>query len=1505
MKKNSRVRRWLAMILCMTLVLSSNVVSMAAEENGTEVQAITEEPVIEETEPAAADEPVPEDITETETLMTETPETVPTEEPATEEPTEEPVDTEVPTETVTEPETPEVPETPETPAQDETEEPVQEETPAETERNEVALQEWVQEVNGATVKVVAEKGVLPEEAVLSAVEITDEAEVEQLEKAAEEQAIEKKVAIENIIAYDIKFLVNSEEVQPNGNVQVTVDTPIIESGQEASVLHVDDSNMAEDMQGTVDEQGNVVFETPHFSKYVIVQEGDSEVEITIEHYNMNNEKIYADDVLTLPVGGKVNNYAKATNWNVEQVFVDGKELSEEELAEIKVAKKTEIKICYSPKETEVSGATTFYDYTIKAGTDWRNNEYSINMPSNYNGTGGSNRNRMTAGVDGANYKDYRSQAAHSNWASEFGGEAYYHKNPYLGLVTGLDENGDVVFSVPQPGFFVDSGANVWVQPGMFSGQGEHRDLRKVYTDYTLKFAQTGDTYTLNRVEKNAQAVKNGAAGENFFPLDDVKVQYGSGTDSEDAHNFYFGMRYDVNFKIGDYVGPLNYTFKGDDDLWVILDGKRVVIDLGGIHEALEGTVDLWNYILHEGYKDDEKASLSIDEKQKEHTLTILYMERGANSSNCEMKFTLPSATISEVTEVPMADLLLKKVKKDGSTLEGAQFALKDSTGAVIQTATSTSDGSVKFSKLKEGTYTLEETQAPSGYIPSLETWVVKVEVNEEGTAVATLYLSDGKTEYKERRGSYYEVVNVTRQEVIDSSIEYDKTAHIENWEERIYNIDITASSIAKETITKDGTAEIMLVLDLSGSMNYGNIGASNKDASYERIGRYSEVMQSLDTTKVYYYGSKKCPMIYIEDKWQYYKNETEGWVEVPNASRNNVYTKASRLTGVKEALNSFVSSIAETSPNIKLGVTTFSSGNYTNNEVLVPLTTVGTDKVSIIKNINKVEANGGTNPGKGLELAKEELTKNETTGQGVSQYVILFTDGTPTGSGSEWSDSAAGYAKVQSDLIKAEDIHLYTIGFGLTERAKNWLSGASEEWIDYDGKEMNASGIASTDCAWTAENMDELKELFKQLQDTITKDVDIKEAEIKDVIDPRFVILDDEGKPITKEYPGIDEGITLENGGTVYFDSETGYQYIVWTNQTIPAKGKDGKQWHQTIKVKAQEDYIGGNGIETNISPDSQIHTGYGDVTLPQPTVNVKVDLTVANAGEKIFLGENVPTDAETLKKLFDESNYAKYNGVEAQDFVMEWYRDASCTNKITVEDMAKEYPTGKTEFYLKVTYDAGKPKADSNTNTNGNVNGTETNGQYLVTAVNSQDASKAYGIYKVEVVSGEIDITKEITKPGNIDLEGAPIFTFKIEYRKPGVEDNAPATETYYRTIGFGEGEKTKEAETLTNLPKGTYKVTELDTQKYKLKSVSDNQSTCSVKPDNSSITFTLGGSKVDERANTEWTHGKAKFVNEKEAPNTNTDTDAYVNRFVKNADGTYTVQQIRVPEKKEESNN
>ena len=1277
--------------------------------------------------------------------------------------------------------------------------------------------EWSVQVGNATVKVKGSADALPENAQLSVSEITSEDEVKEIEKAVEEKAVEEQFTVKNIFSYDIKFLVDGTEVQPTTPVQVSVDTPEITSSENAAVLHVDDNNVAEDMNGTVDGEGKVVFDAPHFSKYVIVQKGGSEVTVTIEHYdNTKNpkEKIYADDVLTLPIGGKINDYTKATNWDVASVTkvetaADGTETTTpvDTDNEFSVTKDCTIKVYYTPKTKGFDGATTFYDYTVKAVTDdeARNNNntyFSFNML----GEKPNNGRKLTAGTREQNFEQYK------YWIpiGSFGANDYTKGTSVVkDILKGLDENGKVEFNYPEPGFFEDSDATCSVKVKKYDRFGrpyddyETRYLRKVYKDLKLGFEQKGDTYTLKDVkDQNGKILTTEGAG--FYPLENErKFSY---ENSEKAQNYFFGMRYDVLFKIGDYVGPMNYEFTGDDDLWVLLDGK-VVLDLGGIHQAASETVDIWEKL---GKTADQ---LTPEEKEKEHTLTVLYMERGAGESNCKMKFTLPSASIAEVSQVPMAELNLQKVNKNNEGLQGARFTLVNNETGEPQTASSVGEsGNVKFSKLRVGTYTLREDVAPSGYIPSLDTWIVKVELDSNNTAIATLYLSDGTTPYTDKAGSYYHILNMTKEELINSSLDYNKTAKVIDWDKRTYQIDITAASKLTSTTSTEqaAVADVMMVFDTSGSMLY-NTSNSDEDG-FKKVGQYKSVKDTLDTTKVYYYTKSiqtvkyrkwsyenaKQPMIYLNGKWIYYNGTL--WNNVDDSSTKTVYTIDSSLTGLKEAASTFTTSMAASSTNSRIGIATF---NYVGN-LVSELTTIGTNKDELVKKISSIYASAGTSPQLGLELALPQLEENMQ--ENVPRYVILFTDGAPSSEG----DKAA--SELQAQKLKEKGITVYTIGLKLNEDTKEWLE----------------DNIASKGCAYPASSVDELKTIFKNIQTTITHDQDMKNAQIKDVIDPRFVILDDSGNPITSNYSGIDKGITLTNGGTVYYDKTTGNQYIVWNEQTIP-NSKNGN-WKKSITVKAKDDYIGGNDVPTNISPDSMIHTGYGDAVLPQPKVNVKAELKVKNKEVTIYKGDSLPDTNTVLKEMFDlEGNTSKYN-VPESSFTTEWYSDPECTTKVT--DLTADT---ETTYYLKVSYDAGVPsdgRDGSTANTGGNIAGGT---DHIVEAVNENDSAKLYGIYTIKVVSGEIQITKKLESA----LETECTFNFSIK------DESGSEIKTVAITIPAGSTEAKLAGKDLTNLPRGTYTISEVNSNGYVLTNYQVDETTNCRNTRNErqeSVTFKLG---------------------------------------------------------------
>ncbi len=456
--------------------------------------------------------------------------------------------------------------------------------------------------------------------------------------------------------------------------------------------------------------------------------GNSDVKITVRHCDTNRREIYASE--TIPIDANSiyrGDLKKATNWDVKEIQIDNGSISNDNT--ITVNRDAIITVIYEAKEDNKKWAVTFFDYVVQPWQDgWLMKPGdSINTNDNYPKKSKPNH-RFAVGTYGQNFIE-------NQYYTWLGGKEInkYDKGTgdgakKTGIIKGLsDDYKNVIFSVDEPGVF-----------SLDAKKG-----KTVLNDYKLSFEQKGDTYKLQSVyDPKGDNVAD--AGNSFFPLDNAASRVHNDKGDSDDHNFYFGMRYDVEFTIGDYVGDMTYKFTGDDDLWVLIDGK-IALDLGGIHEALQGEVDIWKHLGLDRYnvQNDPK-----NQRNQKHTLTVLYMERGGYASNCQMEFTLPNANVININELTGGIILTKKSKDTDEALPGATFTLtNDANSNEIYTDTSLEDGRLAFSGLKAGaTYTLRETQAPEGYVVSNKTWKVKVTHNTStGEVSSQLYEADGET----------------------------------------------------------------------------------------------------------------------------------------------------------------------------------------------------------------------------------------------------------------------------------------------------------------------------------------------------------------------------------------------------------------------------------------------------------------------------------------------------------------------------------------------------------------------------------------------------------------------------------------------------------------------------------------------------------------------------------------------------------------------------------------
>lgn len=1234
---------------------------------------------------------------------------------------------------------------------------------------------------------------LPDDAELVVTPVTLSQEAEE---KISEQSFEKKESIEDIFAYDIKFMQGENEVQPGSTVKVSISKPEIKTGQDATVYHVDDNNNLEDMNGQVDENGDVVFDTPHFSTYVIINEGDHTINVTVEHYdnsNRNNpQKIYEDDTFTLEVGDTVNNYAKATNWDVEKVVVNNYTYTNKtQYEELKLSQDNSVvKVYYTPQNTFLKGETTFYDYTVRAGISGNHNKkyYSINQEDNYTN---KTENRLIAGTLDQQYDDYKSGLYN------YSPNIWYSDNPehvVEGLVNGLNENGDVIFNCAEPGFFVDTDLSVEVN-------NQTRYLRKVYKNYMLNFTQSGDTYTLTSVlDGNNRTVVNDV--NSFFPLDDVTVDYEEANTVDDynnPHNFYFGMRYDVKFSIGDYVGPLNYKFTGDDDLWVILDGKKIVIDLGGIHRAVSDEVDLWDEL---GL---EPGQLSNDEKNKEHTLTILYMERGANLSNCEMEFTLPSAEISEVTQVPKTNLTFTKQNTDGENLANARFELVNDATNATRTATSDAQGVVKFEGLVAGTYTLSEISTPSAdYVLPKETW--KVIVTTEGeTTTAKLYQSDGETLVDSNI-----IINYTEIEAVERDVEVNKTASVKDYDNRTYTINLSASSKAMSAEIEGGKVSVILVLDESGSME----------------------------------GS---------------------------------------ISTLQEAAKAFVSELKKNSPDSEVAVISFDSSVYNR----IGFTKLNTDRNIKLLNdaIDKLWANGGTRIGNALESANTLLDQAENT----STFVVAFSDGAPGSNYESDPDDAsdeATEAYAAANKIKAKGATIYTVGYGTdinnyfhwdsnNNPTNNRTCAYHNGWnhrVCYKG--IQGSAFLGLLGEYSAADASNLKEIFENLAGQASRPLAVTAEYIEDTIDSRFELTEESREALL--------ALKNEDGkqAVEITDNNDGTTTIRWNGVLINPKDGDTPGWSASFDIKAKDNFMGGNMIPTN-DPSSGVYikldedsTTPTQLPFPEPSVNVKL-LTpeIGNEEITIFKGDTIQPDGflSEVAETFKVKDFTETKDLTEEDDNIPVLTETELATLKSGEKITKkyEYPgtedvVGKFEFTytkpangnenhpatkageavetyaLTVKYIPDSVSIRETKDILSNVNApSESNGGAEVVETNVS------GDYKVNVIAGTIKIEKKLSLPDTVNKS----FTFNVDYLyEENGEQKVDVNKSFVvtGTVNNGEISVNVSDNKLTDLWRGTYRVTEAQTEGYSLISIlCGDGTTCYSTTSESEIIFTIGSIK------------------------------------------------------------
>ena len=716
----------------------------------------------------------------------------------------------------------------------------------------------------------------------------------------------------------------------------------------------------------------------------------------------------------------------------------------------------------------------------------------------------------------------------------------------------------------------------------------------------------GNFMPYNSINVNSVSTNKNRYDENGHDLSDSDPAYDKTLYKTQGDNdYYFGMYVEADFNQPSNGKLTNgsdmvYEFNGDDDLWVYVDGV-LMLDIGGIHDAHSGSINfatgditydsVSGTTIKAQFKaagvfpdgspwDDSRVSEFFNGNTlkyiSSHNFKMFYMERGAGASNLKMKFNL------EV--IPTYEVNFNKVDTQGSALAGAEFEIRDdSDSSKVYNVTSGSDGGVSV-RLHEGTYTMTETQAPTGYLAASGTWKIKVNTN------GTYTIKKNGQEIAKDSNNVYKIVNKGQHEDAEANLTTSKTVKVTDYNKREYEITLGASTSGREAGTEAKAASVVLVLDRSGSM-----GTKGMTALVNAADTF------IDTLKT---ASQDSQVAVV------YFNGTQGSNTDKTIAKN--FTKLDTDENVA-SIKKFLSDNDDPDGGTPMGdalkkAKSLLDADNTGNQKYVLFFTDGLPGHSSDDAFNCMVANSAVNYATDIKANATIYT----VGYNLSGTLYWHKGDSATSSAGR--DHGGYYNPYFGGSCKNHD---------LSTSASDFL----EKYIATSVQEGSNSKYA-----YTVDKTDDLEAEFKKLAAQIGAYYSINAKKIVDVIDARFE-LTEAGR---KELVGDVEATTNEDGsktyvketlkdnvvvGTVKITENTdGTTTIEWTGTEAHIGNKDNREdpaWERKIGVVAKADFIGGNAVTTNTGDSGVFVNENMTKMFPKPTVNVKA-LSLEMTGKPI-----------------------------------------------------------------------------------------------------------------------------------------------------------------------------------------------------------------------------------------------------------------------------------------------